>query len=146
MSIEVELEKLEDMLEGRNYTVFFHVYSVQHDIDSDPASIIQSVLPDAVLGWIVDCDVQTALRKFDHNIRYCGSDSHGPDQGVIDSAEFRSVFATVRSDFQTACFSAVSVHDFWLRDGHPAYPVFWGFAFLIRQGKQSDIWIGSSSD
>ena len=146
MAINVDLEKLEDMLEGGNYTVFLHVYKVQHDVDAAPASIILSVFPDAIVGNTSTCDVGTALRKFEHDVQYRGDYSHGPDPDVIDSVEFKSAFATVRSHFQSTCLSAVSIHDFWLQNGHPAYPVFWDFAFLIQQGSQSVIWIGSSSD
>ena len=41
---------------------------------------------------------------------------------------------------------AALLAQFWLRDGHPAYPVFWDFAFVIAGSAGGQVFIGSSSD
>ncbi len=41
---------------------------------------------------------------------------------------------------------ANSITSFWQTKGHPAYPVFWDFAFDIQNGGKRWILMGSSSD
>jgi hypothetical protein len=41
---------------------------------------------------------------------------------------------------------ATLVVNFWLKAGHPAYPVFWGFAFVIAGPRGAEVFVGSSSD
>lgn len=146
MSSDIDLKQLEDVLEGLNYTVFFHVYESSLGSDSDTVEIISSCLPDATVGNVVLSDPDTVLREFERDVQYRGDTSHGPEPGTIDSPKFRSIFSAVRSRFHDSCTSADTVHAFWLREGHPAYPVFWDFAYLLRFGDRSEIWIGSSSD
>ena len=35
---------------------------------------------------------------------------------------------------------------FWLKNGHPAYPVFWDFAFAAYTDEGVHVLMGSSSD
>ena len=41
---------------------------------------------------------------------------------------------------------ATVIERFWLKEGHPAYPVFWDFAFVIAGPHETKVFIGSSSD
>jgi len=41
---------------------------------------------------------------------------------------------------------ATTIKRFWLKQGHPAYPVFWDFAFVVIGTQQVELFIGSSSD
>ena len=38
------------------------------------------------------------------------------------------------------------VMGFWLKAGHPFYPVYWDYAFLFEVGNDAFVLIGSSSD
>jgi hypothetical protein len=38
------------------------------------------------------------------------------------------------------------IERFWRKEGHPAYPVFWDFAFVIAGPTEAEVFIGSSSD
>jgi hypothetical protein len=35
---------------------------------------------------------------------------------------------------------------FWLKEGHPFYPVFWDFAYVIEKDGDAFVFIGASSD
>jgi hypothetical protein len=41
---------------------------------------------------------------------------------------------------------AKMVKRFWFAAGHPAYPVFWDFAYAIFGSEMTTIVVGSSSD
>jgi hypothetical protein len=45
-----------------------------------------------------------------------------------------------------ALAAALLVQSFWLKKGHPDYPVFWDFAFVIAGSSAAEVFIGSSSD
>ena len=38
------------------------------------------------------------------------------------------------------------IEKFRLDEGHPAYPVFWDFAFLFTSSDEATVLVGSSSD
>ena len=146
MTIDNELRQLEGVLEGLNYTVFLNVYTVGIGIDAQPEAIIQSCFPRALIGSMSASNLCSVLNKFDRDVQYRGDSSAGPEPGTFDSPEFKRLHKTIRMELQTTGRSAVDIHEFYLREGHPAYPVFWDYAFLFRFGDHSRIWIGSSSD
>jgi hypothetical protein len=53
---------------------------------------------------------------------------------------------TVLSYIGQAVSEATFIRRFWLKDGHPSYPVFWGFAYVIAGPRGANIFVGSSSD
>lgn len=146
MNILAELSRLGNMLAGTNYVVFFHVYDFTHDPNADLSDIILECFPVATVGNVVASDAASVLAEFDRDVQYRGDSSSGPKPGTIDSDNFKALFATVRAHFASLCDDADTIHEFWLSDGHPDYPVQWDFAFLLRFGDSSAIWMGSSSD
>jgi hypothetical protein len=53
-----------------------------------------------------------------------------------------AVLAELKSKVDVASLLA----HFWLQEGHPAYPVFWDFAFVVAGPEGGLVFLGSSSD
>ncbi len=68
------------------------------------------------------------------NDKYYGTKKHEKDMS--------HTISTVQSLFQDAS----KVFSFYIKDGHPFYPVFWDFSFLLKHGEVAYVFIGSSSD
>lgn len=141
-----ELKRLGHMLAGLNYVVSLDVYDVIHAPGANPTEIILECFPEATIGNFTASDATNVLDAFDRDIHYLGDSSSGPKPSTLNSIDFKALFKKVRAYFAASCHDADTIHEFWLSDGHPFYPVQWDFAFLLGFDAHSTIWIGSSSD
>ena len=145
--MNAELRKLERLLYGYNYQVFLRTYTAKHDHNADIAAIVAAALGDKTTvrnTYTHTTDELVATIK--SHLEYRGDDSSGPIADRLDGPEFSALLNTLLNRVRELCWSSVSVTGLWIADGHPAYPVFWDFAYLFRGAESSTIFIGSSSD
>jgi len=132
---------------GLNYSVFLQTYRVPIGGVASPQQIVQAALGNsAVIGGVQKITTHELLSEVQASLAYEGSSGTGPGQGVIQSEQFKELLSTLLADAEAASSAAVKVEQFWLKEGHPAYPVFWDFAFLLTGKKETMVFIGSSSD
>ena len=80
-------------------------------------------------------------------LQYRGDYGSHPSLDYLDSTESRIDFDQLICRIQRVLDESFdNIQSFWLKEGHPFYPVFWDFAFLIRTCDESILFIGSSSD
>jgi len=78
--------------------------------------------------------------------------SYGGDGGAYASREYVGTdehlrdLENVKSKLKPLLAKCNLYINFWLKEGHPFYPVFWDFAFILEDGSDAYIAIGSSSD
>ncbi|MFN8446082.1 MAG: hypothetical protein U0175_35150 [Caldilineaceae bacterium] len=92
------------------------------------------VSPDEMLSEVVSA------------ISYQGDRGSHPNLDYLASSEFNSVKELIVHAVRRIVASAAQVMSFWIKEGHPFYPVFWDFAFLIECNSHAFVLIGSSSD
>lgn len=145
--MEALLAELEPLLYGYNYQVFLRVYRVPFASDA-PAQwyISESLGPSAVIGGVVPSTGPGILAEVEQSLRYVGDVGSGPKPGALRSRRFKALVPAVLAELEQAIAGAVLFAQFWLRNGHPAYPVFWDFAFVIAGPAGGLVFIGSSSD
>ncbi len=130
-----------------NYTVFLQSSDLSLPGDRPSAEVVQAALgTGAVVGGAGSVTVAELVDEVQARLRYPGASGAGPAPGVIDSTRFKELLATLTTELRAVCARASSIEQFWLKAGHPAYPVFWDFAFLVRSEAVSHVLIGSSSD
>lgn len=131
-----------------NYTVFLRLYqlSMAAGNDSMRACIRNAVGPDAEIGGVEEIGVTDLLTEMDGLIRFAGDSGAGPDASVLKSDEFSDLLAKLNESTSELAGQAKRIERFWLKTGHPAYPVFWDFAYFILKDEAATILIGSSSD
>jgi hypothetical protein len=145
--MNAELRDLERLLEGGNYTVFLRTYPVSHAADATTRDIVATALGDtAVIGNTVPESADGVVTEIRSCLEHAGDDGYGPFASCLASPEFKALCKSVLSQVSQLCWSSQEVTLFWLTEGHPAYPVFWDFAYLFRGSERSTIFIGSSSD
>lgn len=83
--------------------------------------------------------LQTALH-------YKGDDGAHPSLNYLKSSQSKEDFDAVTAEVQDILDHSDLLLSFWLESGHPFYPVFWDFAFLIETAEDSILFIASSSD
>lgn len=145
--MEALLAELEPLLYGYNYQVFLRIYCLTF-APSEPAGwyIAKALGPSALIGGMVPATGREVLAEVERSLRYAGDVGSGPDPSALSSEKFNELVVRLLSELERAIAGAEILAQFWLRDGHPAYPVFWDFAFLIAGPADALVFIGSSSD
>jgi hypothetical protein len=133
---------------GANYSVFLRLYRCSDErgpIDLDRALRL-SMGNGVQVGGVEDLDVAAVAAEVDGMLRYGGDVNAGPDPQVLVSEEFRTLLAGLADEVSALGKRALAIKRFWLSSGHPAYPVFWDFAYAFLEERSATILIGSSSD
>jgi hypothetical protein len=109
-----------------------------------------------VLSWAFRQTVQVSkiqkvkdedvLKALYDALSYDGGEWVHPGRTYLNSSEFRTDKENAISQLKTILAKAKSITAFQLEEGHPFYPVFWEFAFLIEHDLDAILFIGSSSD
>jgi hypothetical protein len=142
-----DLRKLGRSLGGGNYSVFLRAYSVTHSFDAEPVEIIRGAIgPKAILDNIRTENTAELMPDIQECLEYTGDDSHGPWPRRLSSNKFKLLCERVLEQVRELSESSRESYCFSLKEGHPAYPVFWEFAYLFRGTASSTVFIGSSSD
>jgi hypothetical protein len=143
------LHKIEDVLNigAWNYTVFLRFYEFSSPGQSSKEAIIKTLLgAEATLQNIDKVDRSAVWPVIETSLLYTGTDGEGPAESTMKSAEFSELMMLLGNDVRNLVDEAVNIDSFELQDGHPAYPVFWDFAFLFSGEASASILMGSSSD
>ena len=141
-------EALEDLLEGYNYTVFlWHYHDPAASPDDNLTTILHRTLPKAeiVVGGSQPSTAEELISDVSTAISHVGDSGYGPIPERIQSQRFQELLRDTLDACRLICADS-RIELFWLKEGHPAYPVFWDFAFAIRHEHGCDVLIGSSSD
>jgi len=88
-------------------------------------------------------DIELDLRE---SLGCTGVAGAGPAEGITSSEEFLVLLEIICNDARMACERSSSLQSFRFREGHPAYPVFWDFAYAILREDGWLILVCSSSD
>jgi hypothetical protein len=86
------------------------------------------------------------LTEVEDALRYAGDGASGPDHSAVLSERFRELMGRVLSHIEQAGSKVTVIEKVWLKHGHPAYPVFWDFAYVFAGPLGAEILVGSSSD
>jgi hypothetical protein len=147
MLMEPILTELEELLEGTNYTVFLRVYRVPYAPHAQPDwYVTQALGPEAVLSGAPPVSRDEILTEVEKSLRYAGYQGSGPKQSVLRSSRFNELVLGVLSELKLLIAGANVLAEFGLYEGHPAYPVFWDFGYVIAGEAGGLVFIGSSSD
>ena len=145
--INAAFEEAEDLLEGYNYTVFlFHYFSPgqQPDLLTHLAGVFPT---DGIeIGGSSEISVDEAVAEIEAALDHRGDSAYGPIPKKIESERYQNVADRALKACRNLFDSANRVEVFWLKEGHPAYPVFWDFAFAGFTEEGVHVIMGSSSD
>lgn len=132
---------------GSNYTVFLRLYELKETAECDPQSKVAVALgEDALIGGIEEVTGTEVISEIENCLQYSGDSDAGPQASVFKSSFFEKMLAELNGELVALVESSSKIEKFWLKSGHPAYPVFWDFATLFTRKGGSVILIGSSSD
>lgn len=132
---------------GLNYTATVRVFRASGKAGKPLVDIVTSALArPAVIGGSAVATISDVLQEFNFGMNYIGDRGAHPTPGHVDSPDFVSARTRALELIECELASSDAIFSFWLKEGHPFYPVFWDFAFLIEQAADAFVFIGSSSD
>jgi hypothetical protein len=143
------LSKIATLLnsEGINYTVSVWARAVEQAADLSSLDIVRGAFGgDAVIADATPLGVDDLVDEVSECLCYAEDDGAGPGPNVIQSERFQELLVLLTTELRSLCNSAIGIERFRFKDGHPGYPVFWDFAFLVRSTERSLVLVGSSSD
>ncbi|MUI11004.1 hypothetical protein GJV26_00630 [Massilia dura] len=133
--------------DGINYSVFLRVYSGLPESTDDIHTIVTRLIGhEAVLAGVRDVGVSEVVETLLQSLGYVGDEGAGPGPNVLRSPDFSRLLGNIRDNVVQLSQTVYGIKSFVFARGHPAYPVFWDFAYLFLGNHQHVLLLGSSSD
>ncbi len=129
-----------------NYEVNIKIF--QSDRISDENSSIKNILGAnfVEVGEIKKSDMSELLKIAQECFEFSGDEGAHPNKEYLFSEEFKLETGQVLEQIKFLFSDSSEIFTFYLKNGHPFYPVFWDYAFLVRKKQNDFVFIGSSSD
>lgn len=145
--METVLSELQTLLPGCNYVVHLAVFRAPLMSGATAEQYVSAALgAKAVVGATFPVTAEELVAKVEECLCYVGDRSAGPKPSVLRSQRFKKLLRSVKENLQRSAAEASVVEGFWLKQGHPFYPVMWDFAFVFVKHDGAEIFIGSGSD
>ena len=133
--------------DGTNYTVFLRSYSCALNGLTEVEDIVQGLVGHAVIvGEVRDCNPAEVAEELLECLAYVGHPYGGPGPLTLELPEFSKLCRDILLEVTNAIDYSNAVKSIEFLGGHPAYPVFWQFAFLFLGSDNHRLLVGSSSD
>ncbi|MER2494914.1 hypothetical protein ABS858_02305 [Vibrio neptunius] len=139
-----EFKRIEHLLYGINYEVWFNLYGPADPELGLTGTLKRLISKDCEVSGVVPSTPNEAMSEIMDMVLYKGYTGLGPLELESKKSEISELMGKV--------FSSIGIEDaeivvkFGFKNGHPAYPVFWDFAYDIHSKGQRWIFVGSSSD
>ncbi len=130
-----------------NYHVDIQLFPSVGSRGSDASTIIKKALGEqAILGNTFSSSAKETLEEIEKGLAYRGDESSRPDWKFLDSEAYKEQKKEIMDTLSDMLWSCTQIIGFWLKSGHPFYPVFWDFAYILETDEDAFLLIGSSSD
>jgi hypothetical protein len=144
-SLEAICTKLGE--DSMNYGARIRLFSSPRMAGRSVTDTVSAALGNAVVvGGTSSTDHAEFVQAIKDGLEYVGDESSFPNRAFLASDQFQKKKGEVLRFFDEFAGGADQLISFRLKEGHPFYPVFWDFAFVIEKGADSFVLIGSSSD
>ncbi|MBV7460167.1 MULTISPECIES: hypothetical protein [unclassified Acidovorax] len=144
------LDRLVGLLnrDATNYTVFLRLYRLSTAADADDLDVCirTAVGGDTKIGGAESISAENVIVEINGLLRYPGDPGAGPTKTVLDSSELYDLLTELERSILELASQAKTIKRFWFAVGHPAYPVFWDFAYAFFGNENTTVLVGSSSD
>ena len=132
---------------ARNYTVSFGVFPAAGVGEGSLQEIVHACLgTQARLGGATISSTAEVVSTVRWALEYRGDDELHPNLRCVDGMRDSGRIDSLVHSVELLVTEADLIAEIWLSEGHPFYPVFWDFAFVVSHGQDGLILVGSSSD
>lgn len=139
-----DLKKIEHLLYGLNYEVSLRLYGPMNSEQGLIETVKTLISDECELSGLLRRSLIEAKTVMTNCLLYKGDDGSKPLELDSKKAEIIQLLNNILSTIGFE--NAEMVVEFGFKQGHPAYPVFWDFAYDIHVEDERWIFVGSSSD
>lgn len=134
--------------DATNYTVFLRLYQLpMASFEKDLEACVRWVVgAGAEIDGVEEINPTSLVVEIEALLRYAGDPGAGPSDSVLRSKELSDLLIELKNGVLVLASQAKAIKRFGFKAGHPAYPVFWDFAYAFFTDDTLAILIGSSSD
>jgi hypothetical protein len=130
-----------------NYAVTVKLFAGCETLNLDEIDSITEIL--GCKTEVIEIE-ESSLIELVKTVKECfafeGNEGSYPNKEFIQSVQFKTILDDVLKKI-TNLFDAFSIFIFQLKDEtHPFYPVYWDYAFFVKNKEKCYVLIGSSSD
>lgn len=130
-----------------NFTASIDLFCGERAVEEEKAAINQLLGSRATVDFIVISDWDKLSARINECLNWEGLDENSqPNRQYQLSTQFIDDLTEALSLLKELFTDATGFWEFGLSDGHPFYPVYWDFAFLVKRPNRNYVFIGSSSD
>jgi hypothetical protein len=109
-----------------NYYASFRMWECDDHAGLSAEEIIKAALGSkATLGSTYLISAEDAMMEIRDSFAYIGDDSSYPGKKSMNSDSFKNKVEEIVNTLLERFRSADQIIGFWLKDGHPFYPVYW---------------------
>lgn len=148
-ALETTLDTIAHRLfdDSLNYSPSFMVAELKGMAGRPLRELLELAIGGAVaIGGSQPASAADVLQSVRAALDYRGDHGSHPGLEYLASAEFTRDAGLAMAQVGKLVEGAEAIISFELEAGHPFYPVFWDFAFLIEKCGDAVVFIGSSSD
>ena len=156
ISIEQEIKSIFDSICWKlnrgavcNYQAslgLFHASAEDTRNLSEGALVLAILGSDTVANFFRSCTIEEMLLEISECIGWKGDDTSFPNRKYHMKEAYLQDIAKAFSAIRSLLNSGSEISTFVIEKGHPFYPVYWEFAYLIRAAHASYVLVGSCSD
>jgi hypothetical protein len=130
-----------------NYCASFKLWTCDQVAGHPLDQILTKVIGEGVvIGGTESSNATEVHEELSYALAYQGDDGAHPCPTYLKSDQYGHDVRQALMEIDALINGADRIISFWLKAGHPFYPVFWDFAFSIEKQGQVFVLIGSSSD
>lgn len=130
-----------------NYSANLKIWEANNSAGKSAGEIVRAALgATAVLGGTFAISEEDAISEILGAFLFAGDDGAHPGQKTLSSERYKKDVSAVMERLRAWIESSSLLIGIWLKEGHPFYPVFWDYAYIVESGSDCHVIIASASD
>jgi hypothetical protein len=139
-----ELKQIEHLLYGFNYAVSLRLYGPSNSEQGLIETLKKLISEECEISGVLRTSSNEAVIVMTNCLLYKGDEGSQPLELDSKKTEICNLLDKILSTIGFE--NAEMIVEFGFKQGHPAYPVFWDFAYDIHVKDKRWIFVGCSSD
>jgi len=150
--IETINDELRNILEiindgGLNYAADIRFFEAVECVGKNAVDTIEAAIGNPIiLGNTFVASTEDVILELRTALSHIGESSCHPNTSYVGTNKHKTDVYSIVNNIERKLKQAQQITGFWLKKGHPFYPVFWDFAFIVEFKDTACVLIGSSSD
>ncbi|ABD82201.1 hypothetical protein [Saccharophagus degradans] len=149
LELEVYLDEILFKINGLalNYVADIKLFLVKDISLNNGGDIVRSAVDSSVkVGQIYESNNKEVLDAIKRALTYEGTESSHPNMEFVGTEHHKYLMGLLLEKMGVCLRKASNVQSFTFQRGHPFYPIYWDFSYILKFRDSIYVLVGSSSD